>query len=99
MTKRLIIYRLHDTTYGHGGNAKTLSVILAEDNVFSYSYYGGWQDSGMGFSISNMQLKESLPMAPRNFKNVEELDKKIQSILKTGVGSHKVASYEILNDL
>jgi hypothetical protein len=99
MSKRLIIYRLHDTTYGQGGNAKTLSVRLAEDNVLNYSYYGGWQDSGSGFSISNMQLKESLPMGPRNFKNVEELNKKIQSILKTGVGSSKVASYEILNDL
>ena len=99
MSKRLIIYRLHDTTYGHGGNAKTLAVRLDDDNVFSYSYYGGWQDSGMGFSISNMQLKESLPMSPRNFKKVEDLDKKIQSILKTGVGSSKVASFEILNDL
>lgn len=99
MSKRLIIYRLHDTTYGQGGNAKTLSVRLAEDNVLSYSYYGGWQDSGMGFSISNMQLKESLPMAPRNFKSVEELNRKIQSILRSGVGSSEVASYEILNDL
>ncbi len=99
MGKRLIIYRLHDTTYGHGGNSKTLAVRLDDDNVFSYSYYGGWQDSGMGFSISNMQLKESLPMAPRNFKNVEALNSKIQSILRTGVGSHEIASYEILNDL
>ena len=99
MAKRLIIYRLHDTTYGHGGNSKTLSVRLDDDNVLSYSYYGGWQDSGMGFSISNMQLKESLPMAPRHFKSVEALNMKIQSILKTGVGSSEVASYEILNDL
>ena len=99
MSKRLIIYRLHDTTYGQGGNAKTLSVRVDDDNVLSYSYYGGWQDGGMGFSISNMQLKESLPMSPRNFRKVEELDRKIQSILKTGVGSSKVASYEILNDL
>lgn len=99
MAKRLIIYRLHNTTYGHGGNAKTLAVRLDDDNVLGYSCYGGWQDSGMGSSISNMQLKESLPMSPRNFKKVEELDRRIQSILKTGVGSNEVASFEILNDL
>jgi len=99
MAKRIIIYRLHDTTYGQGGNAKTLSVRLDDDNVLSYSYYGGWQDGGMGFSISNMQLKEPLPMSPRNFKKVEELDRKIQSVLRTGVGSNEVASFEILNDL
>lgn len=99
MAKRIIIYRLYDSTYGPQGNAKTLSVRLDDDNVFSYSFYGGWQDSGMGFSISNLQLQESLPMSPRNFKDVKELDKRIQSILRTGVGSHKVSSYEILNEL
>lgn len=99
MSKRIIIYRLYDPTYGPQGNAKTLSVRLDDDNVFSYSYYGGWQDSGMGFSISNLQLKESLPMSPRNFKNVKELDKRIQAILSTGVGARKISSYEILNEI
>lgn len=99
MKKRLIIYRLYDPTYGPQGNAKTLSVILAEDNVLSYVYYGGWQDSGTGFAISNMQLQRSLPMSPRNFKTVEDLDKEIQSILATGVGSRKISTREILNDL
>ena len=97
--KRLIIYRLFNPTYGPQGNAKTLSVILREDNTFSYSYYGGWQDSGTGFSISNMQLQRSLPIGARNFKKVEDLDKEIQSILETGVGSRKISSFEILNDL
>jgi len=97
--KRLIIYRLFCPTYGPQGNAKTLSVVLREDNTFSYSYYGGWQDSGTRFSISNMQLQRSLPMGARNFKNVEDLDKEIQSILATGVGSRKISSFEILNDL
>jgi hypothetical protein len=99
MRKRLIIYRLYDPTYGPQGNAKTLSVVLNDDNVFSYYYYGGWQDSGSGFSISNMQLKKSLPMSPRNFKKVEDLDKEIQAVLATGVGSRKISSREILNDL
>lgn len=99
MKKRLIIYRLHDTNYGQGGNPKTLTVILDEDNVFNYVFYGGWQNSGCGFSISNLQLQESLPMSPRNFRTVDELNKKIQSILKTGVGSNQIASHEILNEL
>jgi len=97
--KRLIIYRLFDPTYGPQGNSKTLSVLLRDDNTFSYSYYGGWQDSGTGFSISNMQLRRSLPMGARNFKKVEDLHKEIVSILATGVGSRKISSFEILNDL
>ncbi len=99
MKKRLIIYRLYDPTYGPQGNAKTLSVILDQDNVFSYVYYGGWQDSGTGFSISNLQLQRSLPMSPKNFKKVEDLDKEIQAVLATGVGARKIASKEILNDI
>ena len=70
MKKRLIIYRLYDPTYGPQGNAKTLSVILDQDNVLNYAYYGGWQDSGSSFSKSNMQLKKSLPMGVRGFKKV-----------------------------
>lgn len=99
MKKRLIIYRLYDPTYGPQGNAKTLSVILDQDNVLRYVYYGGWQDSGTAFSISNMQLQRSLPMGPRNFKSVEDLDKEIQAVLATGVGARKIAGKEILNDL
>ena len=98
MKKLLIIYRLFNPTYGLQGNSKTLSVVLSEDNTLSYYYYGGWQSSGMGFSISNMQLQRSLPIGTRNFKKVEDLDKEIQSILATGVGSKKISSFEILND-
>lgn len=97
--KRLIIYRLFDPTYGQRGNAKTLAVKLREDNTIGYSFYGGWQSSGMGFAISNLQLKKSLPIGARNFKTVEELDAEIQSVLATGVGSNRISSREILNDL
>ena len=99
MKKLLIVYRLFYPTYGPQGNSKTLSVVLSEDNTLSYNYYGGWQSSGMGFSISNMQLQRSLPLGARNFKKVEDLDKEIQSILATGVGSRKISSSEILNDI
>jgi hypothetical protein len=97
--KRLIIYRLFNPTYGSQGNPKTLTVSLREDNTFTYSYFGEWQETGMGFSISNMQLERSLPIGARNFKKVEDLDKEIQSILATGVGSRKIHSHEILNNL
>jgi hypothetical protein len=99
MKKTLIIYRLYDPTYGESGNSKTLSVYLNEDNTIGYSYYGGWQNSGMGFSISNMQLKKSLPINSYAFKNTKQLDSFIQEILRTGVGSCKVKTYEILNEL
>lgn len=99
MKKILIIYRLFDPTYGPQGNAKTLSVILREDNTLTYAYYGGWQHEGTGFSINNMQLKKSLPMGARNFKKVDDLHNEIVSILATGVGSRRISSFEILNDL
>ncbi len=99
MKKLLIIYRLRDTTYGEQGNPKTLAVRLNEDKTIGYSYYGGWQNEGTAFSISNMGLKESLPMGSRNFKSIKELDEKITSILKTGIGSSGIYTKEILNKL
>jgi len=97
--KRIIIYRLYDSTYGEQGNAKTLSVLLNDDNCLSYIYYGGWQDSGMGFSISNMQLQKSLPTSISRFKNSNELHEEIKSVLATGLGANKINYYEILNEL
>jgi len=98
--KKLIVYRLFDPSYGPKGNPKTLSVSLRPDNTLSYVFYGGWQPGGgMGFSLSNLQLQRSLPEGIRAFKKVEDLDKEIQSILETGVGSRRVSSFEILNDL
>jgi hypothetical protein len=99
MKKLLIIYRLFNPAYGATGNSKTLSVLLNPDNTLSYYYYGGWQNSGTLFSISNMQLRKSLPMGSRNFKKVEDLDREIRSVLATGCGSNKISSFEILNDL
>lgn len=99
MNKSLIIYRLFNPTYGEKGNPKTLSVFLRPDNTLGYSYYGGWQNSGTAFSISNMQLQDSLPIGVRKFKKVEDLHDEIVRILKTGVGSNKIKTFEILNDL
>ena len=99
MKKTLIVYRLYDSTYGPRGNSKTLWVSLREDNTISYSYFGGWQTSGMGFAIENMQLRKALPIGVRNFKKVEDLHQEIVSVLATGVGSNQISSFEILNDL
>ena len=99
MTKLLIVFRLFDPTYGPTGNPKTLSVFMKEDGTLGYAFYGGWQHEGTSFSISNLQLQESLPLGARKFKKVEELAGRIQSILATGVGSRKVKEFEILNDL
>jgi len=97
--KRIIIYRLYDSAYGEQGNAKTLSVLLREDNTLSYIYYGGWQDDGMGFCLTNMQLSKSFPISISRFKNSNELHEEIKSVLATGLGANKISTYEILNEL
>lgn len=97
--KRLINYRLYDRDYGDRGNPQTLSVSLRDDNTLQYSCYGGWQDSGVGFSISNMQLRKSLPTNIKTFSNSDDLHKEIESVLSTGVGSNKIKSFEILNNI
>jgi len=99
MRKLLIAFRLFNSTYGPQGNPKSLFVTLREDNTLGYTFIGGWQDSGTGFAISNLQLKESLPLGARNFKTVEDLQKRIAEVLATGCGSNKIKTFEILNDL
>ena len=100
--KTLIIFRLYDLSYSRNnefGNKETLRVSLGQDNVLSYSLFGGWQDSGIGFAIGNLQLQKSLPLEPKNYKNVKDLEYEIRTILKTGVGSHTVHKAEVLNQL
>ena len=108
MSKQLIIYRLYDKCYGPKQNPKTLSVCLNDDgNTFSYSFYSGWQDSGMGNSISNLQLKKSLPTSRVKFdendevipkyEKVSALHKEIVQVLVTGCGSRDIDSFEIVN--
>lgn len=99
MNKLLIVFRLFNRTYGPQGNPKTLSVFLRPDNTIGYSFYGGWQSSGTSFSISNLQMQESLPVGIRSFKKVEDLQKRIASCLASGVGSNDVKEFEILNDI
>jgi len=99
MKKTLIVFRLFNSTYGPAGNPKSLFVTLREDNTLGYSFIGGWQDSGTGFAISNLILKESLPMGARNFKTVKALQKRIAEVLATGCGSNEIKTFEILNDL
>jgi hypothetical protein len=99
MNKLLIVFRLFNRTYGPQGNPKTLSVFLRPDNTIGYSFYGGWQSSGTSFSISNLQMQESLPVGIRSFKKVEDLQKRIADCLASGVGSNDVKEFEILNDI
>jgi hypothetical protein len=99
MNKLLIIYRLFNPTYGEQGNPKTLSVYLREDNTLGYSFYGGWQDGGTPFSISNLQMKESLPIGVKTFKNINRLQKRVSECLSTGVGSNKIKKVEVLNTI
>lgn len=100
----LFKFRLYDPTYGDSGNKATLAVYLKHDNTLGYSYYGGWQDSGTAYSISNLQLKKSLPStinssAENGVLTIKSLEQRITSILATGVGSHVIKTVERLNDL
>jgi len=102
MSKSLMIFRLHDLTYskdGHYGNKESLRVSVNENNELHYSLYGSWQPSGIPFSISNLQLKESLPVDGNKFLNLTALRKKIEEILKTGCGSNNIYEVEELNKL
>ena len=99
ISKLLVIYRLFDPHYGENANKSTLFVRMREDNTLKYSFISGWGSSGIGEAESNFQLQKPLPLGSRNFKTVEELDLEVQSVLATGVGSNKIKTYEILNDL
>lgn len=97
-TTGLLQFRLFDSNYGPNGNPRTLSVYLRSDNTIGYSFYGGWQDSGMGYAISNLQLEESLPTSIKGF-SIKTLENKIRQILSTGVGSNDIKKIEVLNDI
>lgn len=108
MSKQLILYRLYDSAYGPKGNPETLSVRLNDDgNTFAYTLYGGWQNSGTPFAISNLQLGKSLPTSRIKFdendevipkyEKVSSLHKEIVQVLATGCGSNKINSFEIVN--
>jgi hypothetical protein len=98
-TTGLLQFRLFDSNYGPNGNPRTLSVYLrTDDATIGYSFYGGWQDSGMGFAISNLQLQESLPSSIKGF-SIKTLENKIRQILSTGVGSNDIKKVEVLNDI
>lgn len=99
MSKTLIVYRLYDPTYGNEGNPETLSVYKNDDSTLGYSLYTGWQSSGMGCAISNLQLRRSLPMSVNSYKNVQELNNEIVGVLATGVGSNRIRKFEIINEL
>ena len=102
MKATLIVFRLYDLSYsrnGEYGNKETLRVSLSEDNVLTYSLFGGWQGSGCSFAISNLQLSRSLPMNPADFEDIKDLEYEIRETLKTGVGSHTVHKAEVLNTL
>jgi len=98
MSKLLLVFRLFDPTYGSEGNPKTLTVRLNDDRSLGYHYYSGWQSQGMGFSISNMQMTESLPMTVRGVTSIEKLQAKVQYALDSGCGV-SVKDVEIINDL
>lgn len=100
MNKLLVVFRTFNRTYGPQGNPKTLAVYLRPDNTLGYSFYGGWQNSGTGFSIENLQMSRSLPLGVRQYKgNVEKLVEEIKACLASGCGSNDLHSFEILNDL
>lgn len=78
--KTIIVYRLKDPMK----NKSTLSVLLKRDGTLRYVFYGSWQPEGTRFALSNMQMKESLPVF-MNGRSVDELDVTITSAICSGV--------------
>jgi len=96
----LMLFRLYDKSYGDEGNPKTLSVTLNSDDTLSYILYGGWGNSGMPFSLSNLQLKYGLPSRiSKSVDDIEDLRDLIAGKLHFGVGSHNIKKVEILNKI
>ena len=102
----LIVYRLYNPSYGEKGNPSTLKVYIYPDNTFKYSLYCGWQNTGTGESMSNLQMKESLPMGRFDnkgalpvvrYSTVNKLDEAIQKCLASGYGSRHIKEIQILN--
>lgn len=102
----LIVYRLYDKNYGEKGNPVTLTVSIRPDDTFKYSFYSGWQDTGMGEARSNFGMKRSLPMGRfdhsgslpvARFSTVNKLDAEIRACLATGYGSNDIKEVQILN--
>lgn len=91
MNTQLIVFRLMDSF----GNKKSFNIIVRADNTLSYSLYGGWQSSGMGFSISNMGMKMSLPISVKDFKNVDDLKSVISECILSGY--YRICSTTVLN--
>jgi hypothetical protein len=89
--KNLIIYRLKDPF----GNKSTLSVLLKPDSSLYYVFYGGWQNDGMPYAISNLQMKKSLPVSIKKFKTIAMLDKEITTAIKSGVND--IVKREVIN--
>lgn len=92
-TITLAVIRLQDGM----GNKRTLGINLGKDDTLNYQLWGSWQPTGTSFSLSNMQLKEPLPINPRNFKSTTALCLKVWEIVKTGV--ERPVTQEVLNDL
>lgn len=55
------------------GNKETLKCWVGES--VSYSLYGGWNSSGLPFSLSNLQC--NLPMYPKPNETVEDFKQRI----------------------
>lgn len=90
----LIVFRLEDPY----GNKESLGVSMRTDGSLNYSLYGGWQDSGTPYAISNLLLKESLPISVREFKGNQGLfAQRLRNVIRTGVV--KVIKTEVVNEI
>jgi hypothetical protein len=79
-------------------NKHTLAVNQRSDDSIGYSFFSGWQSSGMGNALSNMMMKKSLPSSVKGFSNIKQLQSEIQSCIDSGVGE-KVMKVEEINKI
>ena len=65
------------------GNKKTLTCRLRNGSI-RYRLYGGWADTGMPFSVDNIQMKYAfeLPIEPFEEETKEEFTRRVWMLLE-----------------
>ena len=78
MKRRLVVYRLKDPF----GNNKKLMLTLAEDGVLDYTLSSSWNPGGQLECMSSLGAKETLPLNPSEYMDLEALSYEIENIIQ-----------------
>lgn len=65
----LLNYKMKDPF----GNKESLKVYLKDDNTLRYNLHSGWGPTGIRFALTNLILKDELPISINKFDTVGDL--------------------------